>query len=156
MKKFKSKNKQLYSYTLLGGGEILWNSNGCRWLYMAVQAQGSKSSSWKMPTRVKACEGGAWNPSCALTQFGTINRYGCIWRHMVVYGCILVYIAAWLYNMGAYGRMWMRMVVYGCIWPYEAAPKRSLNETSPAYQLTRSIHQAASRPTPNQATHPIC
>ena len=30
------KNKIVYSYTLLGGGEFFQNSNGCRRLYMGV------------------------------------------------------------------------------------------------------------------------
>ena len=37
----------------------------------------------------------------------------------------------------------------------EAAPKRSLNEGAPAHQPTRNrFSQGASRPTPNQSTHP--
>ena len=36
MEKTNLKNNKVYSYTLLVGGEIFWNSNICRRLYMVV------------------------------------------------------------------------------------------------------------------------
>ena len=80
-----------------------------------------------MPKRVKACEGGAWNPSCALTQFGTIEYLGtflyeCICAYLRVYACICVHMRVYAYicvyiHMRVYARIcvYMRIYAYICV-----------------------------------------
>ena len=44
MKSADLRNQKVYSYTLLGGGEILWNSNGCKAVHGFIGVGGSKFS----------------------------------------------------------------------------------------------------------------